>query len=184
MAKAPTVITAGTTVSGRIEGAEDVDVFGTVRGSIRLDGDLYVDSKARLEADLDVNNVVIHGIVVGNVAASGAVEISKSARIIGDITAPRVSLEEGALYRGTIDMGDVEGESGGKSRSSSRGRPSSRRSERSEKPAPAEKPAARPAPQKAAPQKKAPEPEPADDDDEPELPDAATKKKVAVKKRG
>ncbi len=194
MAKAPTVITAGVVVSGRIEGAEDIEVFGAVKGSIHLDGDVFVDEKARVDADLEVNNLTVHGILVGNVTASDAIELAASARVVGDLAAPRVIVQAGARYRGAIDMGDIEGEipgegkgragrgrsSGSKGRSSSRPAPS--RAARPEpepaRPAPARRPA-----KKAEPASEPPEPEPAEADDEPELPDAAKKKKVAVKKR-
>ncbi|MEZ4433430.1 MAG: polymer-forming cytoskeletal protein [bacterium] len=205
MAKAPTVITATTTVSGRIEGAEDIDVFGAIKGSVTLDGDLYIDEKARVEADLAVNHLVVHGILVGNVTATASVRITESARVIGDITAPRVALEAGARYRGTIDMGEIEGEEAkpasrerdrGRPASPARGVPTSRAATPS-RPAPAARPAARPsrdekpAPARAEqpPARKA-EPEPVEPEavaaateDEPELPEGAAAKKVAVKKR-
>lgn len=210
MAKAPTVITAGITVSGRIEGAEDIDVFGAIKGQVSLDGDLFIDEKARVEADLAVNHLVVNGILVGNVTATASVRIAESARVIGDITAPRVTLEAGARYRGTIDMGEGEGESdAGKSANRDRGRPSapargvpapravsaapsarpasaSRPAARPEKPAPREE---KPAPREekpAARKVEAPvaEPEPVViADDEPALPEGAAPKKVAVKKR-
>ncbi len=199
MAKAPTVITAGIVVSGRIEGAEDIEVFGAVKGSVHLDGDVFVDEQARVDADLEVNNLTVHGILVGNVTASDAIELASTARVIGDLTAPRVIVNGGALYRGTIDMGDIEDEIPGESKSS-RGK-SARGSSRSSRSAPARaarpereepKAAAKPEPKRPSRSRKkapepAPEPEPVDDvgddDDEPELPKAAAKKKVAVKKR-
>ncbi|MCA9541102.1 MAG: polymer-forming cytoskeletal protein, partial [Myxococcales bacterium] len=110
MARAPTIITAGTTVSGRIEGAEDVEVFGAVKGSVQLDGSLFIDEKARVDADLSVSSLTIQGILVGNAAASEVIELTASARVIGDLTAPRVIVEDGAHYRGTIDMGQIEGD--------------------------------------------------------------------------
>jgi len=195
MAKAPTVITAGIVVSGRIEGAEDIEIFGAVKGSVHLDGDVFVDEKARVDAELEVNNVTVHGILVGNVTASDSIELAPSARVVGDLTAPRVIVQAGALYRGAIDMGDIEGEipgegkaARGKSRGSSR--PSSRstpsRGARAERPEPKAAPAPEPARAARRPAKAAPEPEAiddVDDDDEPALPAAAKKKKVAVKKR-
>lgn len=202
MAKAPTVITATTTVSGRIEGAEDIDVFGAIKGSVTLDGDLFIDEKARVEADLAVNHLVVNGVLVGNVTATASVRITESARVIGDITAPRVTLEAGARYRGTIDMGEIEGEEAkpasrdrGRPASPSRGVPAARATSTS-RPAPAARPAPRrdekPAPardEKPAARKAEPEPVEPDTvsvpaiDDEPALPEGAAAKKVAVKKR-
>ncbi|MCA9556943.1 MAG: polymer-forming cytoskeletal protein, partial [Myxococcales bacterium] len=69
MAKAPTIITASTTVDGRVEGSEDVEIYGAVRGAVRLEGDLYVDGEARVDAEVEVTTIAIHGILVGNVQA-------------------------------------------------------------------------------------------------------------------
>lgn len=187
MAKAPTIITASTTVDGRVEGSEDVEIYGAVRGAIRLVGALYLDGEARVDAEVEVTSVAIHGILVGNVQASDSIEIFGSARVVGDLTAPRVVLHDGALYRGTIDMGEAPDEG------------ADRGTRGASRPAPARSAPARPAPSRPAPpparpapppRKEAPPPEPAvededgeDDDDEPALPDAAGKKKVQVKKR-
>lgn len=206
--KAPTVISAGVVVSGRVEGAEDVEVFGAIKGSVHLDGDLYVDENARLDADIEVTHLLVHGIVVGRVSASGSVELSPTARVVGDITAPRVIVQPGARYRGTIDMGDIEDEIPGEgkaSRGRDAGRGASRPAARSARPEPARtasparaarpeparsearpepKPAARPSREPAFTPEPEPAPEPViEDDEDPELPEAAQKKKVAVKKR-
>lgn len=108
MGKAATVIAAGTAISGHVEGAEDIDVFGRVEGSIRLEGALVVDEKARLDAQVDVTSVTVSGIVVGNVTASELIELTSSARVVGDMTAPRIIVEDGATYAGQIDTGNVE----------------------------------------------------------------------------
>ncbi|MHC4836562.1 MAG: bactofilin family protein [Planctomycetota bacterium] len=165
---APTVVAAGTTISGTIEGAEDILVQGAIKGSVRLDGNLTVEADARADADIEATEVRIHGILVGNVTASALVELTKGARVIGDLTAPQVIVEGGAGYRGAIDMGDLSGDGG-------RSRPST--------PARKATPARQPAP---APKAREAEPEPdsdADAGDEPELPAAASGKKVSVKKR-
>jgi cytoskeletal protein CcmA (bactofilin family) len=107
-AKSTTVIAPGTVVSGRVEGAEDLTVLGQLRGTLRLEGELLVDAEARVEADAEVTAAVIHGIYVGNVIASERVELSATARVLGDLAAPRIIIEEGAAFSGAIDMGDVE----------------------------------------------------------------------------
>jgi cytoskeletal protein CcmA (bactofilin family) len=169
-----TVIAAGTTVSGRIEGAEDIEVLGTIKGSVVLDGAMRVDEDARVEADLELTSLDIHGIVVGNVTASERITLHASARVIGDLTTPRVVLDDGALFRGAIDMGEAPDEG-------------SARPARARKSARSAAPAARPAraPKSRAAAAKAPpsEPEADDADEEPELPAAASAKKVSVKKR-
>lgn len=199
MAKAPTVITAAIAINGRIEGAEDVEVFGRIQGAVQLEGNLYIDEQARVDAEVEVTNLTIHGIYVGNATASESIELAPSARVVGDLTAPRVIVQAGARYRGMIDMGDVDSETpaaetgkrsgrGSRGRTgasrSSAGRSSTRRAARAE-PARAAEPAPTKKPRRA--KKPAPAPEPPEvveeDDLEPELPAAAATKKVSVKKR-
>ena len=171
MASAPTVIQAGTRVSGRIEGSEDLDVYGAVEGSVSLEGHLLIDGDARVDATLEVSELSVHGVLVGDATVSGTIELHKTARVVGDLVAPNVIVHDGALFRGLLDMGDAADAAPAPRRSSpSRAAPS---------------PAARPAARRPAP-RPAPEPEPEVAEvveDEPELPDAAPAKKVAVKKR-
>ena len=106
MAQATTVIAAGTSVSGRIEGAEDLDVFGSVDGAIALDGNINIAEGARLDADVEANVIHVAGIIIGNVTARQSIHLTTSSLVAGDITAPSVILDDGAKYRGHIDMGE------------------------------------------------------------------------------
>ena len=100
-----TVIAAGTTVSGNIEGTEDIDIFGMVYGSIRTEGALVVDADARVEAEIVVSSASISGMLVGNVVADELIELTSSAKVQGDLKAPRIVVEDGAAYSGEIDTG-------------------------------------------------------------------------------
>ncbi|MCA9526821.1 MAG: polymer-forming cytoskeletal protein, partial [Myxococcales bacterium] len=104
--KAVTVIAAGTVVAGRIEGAEDVDLFGRIEGSLKLKGALKIDEKARADAELDVTRLEVRGILVGNATASESIELFGTARVVGDLVAPRIIVRDGARFRGLIDMGE------------------------------------------------------------------------------
>jgi cytoskeletal protein CcmA (bactofilin family) len=102
-----TFIAAGTSVSGRIEGAESIEIHGVVDGAIQLQGDVLVDEKAHLNASVDANSVDISGVVVGNIVAQTRVHVHASAAVVGDISAPVVVIDDGARYRGFVDMGDL-----------------------------------------------------------------------------
>jgi cytoskeletal protein CcmA (bactofilin family) len=206
-AKSTTVIAPGTVVSGRVEGAEDLTVLGQLRGTLRLEGELLVDAEARVEADAEVTAAVIHGIYVGNVVASDRVELSASARVLGDLAAPRIIIEEGAAFSGAIDMGDVEGAEPAPRRAAAAtparpgARPAAPAAGRPGAPAPGRPapPPARPAPPPARPAATprpapppAPEPAPAlaeegggdePEGEEPDLPEGAAPKKVNVRKK-
>ncbi|MCB9522054.1 MAG: polymer-forming cytoskeletal protein [Myxococcales bacterium] len=153
-----TVIAAGTRISGRLEGAEDVQVFGNVQGTVHLEGALFIDTAARVDAECAVDRLEVHGILVGDVQASDVIELFKTARVVGDLSAPRIIVHEGAKIRGLIDMGDAPDEDEAPRRSAPARRPAT---PGRAAPPPARKPAPRPAPPRAsAPVEAPPAPEP------------------------
>jgi cytoskeletal protein CcmA (bactofilin family) len=102
-----TVIGPETRVAGEVRGDEDVVVHGRIEGRVALTAELTVEEGAILQADVEAKVVLISGVVVGNVSASDSVRLTPKARVVGDLTAPRVIIEAGAAYRGRLEMGDV-----------------------------------------------------------------------------
>jgi cytoskeletal protein CcmA (bactofilin family) len=92
-------------VKGELSGSEDLVVDGEVEGSIALRGQsLTVGPNGRVRANIEARNVVLHGRVDGDIHASDRVELRKSASLSGDITTARISIEDGAYFKGTIDI--------------------------------------------------------------------------------
>ena len=108
MADKETVIGVETRISGEIRGDEDLIVKGRVDGKIQLSHSLTVDKGAIVQADVDVKSLLVAGTLVGNIVASESVRLQASARVVGDLAAPRLLMELGAAYRGRVDMGDIE----------------------------------------------------------------------------
>ena len=108
MADKETVIGAETRISGEIRGEEDLVIKGRVDGKIHLSHALTIEKGAIVQADVDVRNLVISGTLVGSIVASESVRLLASARVVGDLAAPRVIMDAGAAYRGRVDMGDIE----------------------------------------------------------------------------
>jgi cytoskeletal protein CcmA (bactofilin family) len=108
MADKETIIGAATRISGEIRGEEDLVIRGRVDGKIQLSHALTVDKGAIVQADVDVKTLVVAGTLVGSIVASESVRLLASARVVGDLAAPRVMMESGAAYRGRVDMGDIE----------------------------------------------------------------------------
>jgi cytoskeletal protein CcmA (bactofilin family) len=108
MADKETVIGVETRISGEIRGEEDLVIKGRVDGKIHLSHALTVEKGAIVQADVDVRNLVISGTLVGNIVASESVRLLATARVVGDLAAPRVIMDAGAAYRGRVDMGDIE----------------------------------------------------------------------------
>lgn len=92
-------------VKGELSGSEDLYVDGEVEGSISLRGQsLTVGPNGRVRANIEARNVIVHGRVDGNVHASDRVELRKSASLSGDISTARVAIEDGAFFKGSIDI--------------------------------------------------------------------------------
>jgi cytoskeletal protein CcmA (bactofilin family) len=107
-----TIIGESILINGNLNGDEDLTVRGRVEGTLTLTKTLVVEQTGVVRAEVQVKNCVISGAVVGNVTASESVEITKAGRMVGDISAPRVIIVDGATFRGRIDMGEVDVEQG------------------------------------------------------------------------
>ena len=92
-------------LTGELSGAEDLLVEGRVQGKIRLPQNaVTVGSKGRVSADVQARLIEIEGEVDGQLSADELIVLRKSARVKGDLTSPRVVIEDGAKFKGTIDM--------------------------------------------------------------------------------
>jgi cytoskeletal protein CcmA (bactofilin family) len=110
MAEKETIIGPHTRVSGEIRGDEDVVVRGRVEGRVTLSSVFTVEESAIIQADIEARVVLISGVVVGNVHALETIRLAPRARMVGDITAPRVVMEEGATYKGRLEMSAASAE--------------------------------------------------------------------------
>ena len=92
-------------VKGELSGKEALVVDGEVEGSITLHGQrLTVRPNGRIHGDIEASHVILHGRLEGNIQASERVELFKSASFTGDISTPRISIEEGAFFNGKLDI--------------------------------------------------------------------------------
>jgi cytoskeletal protein CcmA (bactofilin family) len=91
---------------GDFSSAEDIAIQGKVKGSLRLqNASLYIDRNALVEASVSAKDVFVYGTMVGPVEAAGRVLLAAEANMKGDITADRLSVENGARYRGGVKTG-------------------------------------------------------------------------------
>ena len=96
---------AGLVIKGHITGTEDLQIEGKVDGPISLNGhELTVGSTAQLNSEIHAGDVVVFGKVSGNVHARGRVDIKKDGSIVGDISSARISIEDGAHFKGRIEI--------------------------------------------------------------------------------
>ena len=102
-------VVAGLRIKSQISGNEDLVVEGTVEGPIQLAGcTLTVGENGKVTGDIAAREVVVHGSVMGNVLASERVQIKASGSIVGDIGTARIIIDDGAHFRGSIEIGAKE----------------------------------------------------------------------------
>lgn len=99
------IVGAATVVRGELAGEEDLMVEGRVEGKIVLPQNaVTVGAKGRVAAEVHARAVLIDGEVEGNLVAEEQIVIRRSGRVRGDLVAPRVTIEDGARFKGSIDM--------------------------------------------------------------------------------
>ena len=92
-------------IKGEVTGDEDLVIQGKVEGTIDLnDHEVSVGQSGQVFADIKAKVIKIDGEVTGDIAGNEKVVISKSGNVRGNIVAPRVTLEDGAIFKGSIDM--------------------------------------------------------------------------------
>src|SRR4051794_32793166 len=92
-------------IKGELSGSEDLYLDGEVEGNIFLkDHSLTVGPNGRVRANIQAKDVVVHGKVDGNVQGTDRVELKKSAVLSGDISTQRIVIEDGAFFKGAIDI--------------------------------------------------------------------------------
>jgi cytoskeletal protein CcmA (bactofilin family) len=92
-------------IKGKIAGEEDLQIDGKVEGPISLPGQrLTIGRTGRVHSEITAREVIVHGNITGNLLAQERVEIKKDASVIGDITTARISIEDGAQFKGRIEI--------------------------------------------------------------------------------
>src|ERR1700686_2656659 len=92
-------------VKGEISSDEDLQIDGKVEGNISLRGHrLTVGRTAQLNSEINAREIIVYGNASGNLRARDRVEIKKDGQVIGDITTSRISIEEGAYFKGHIEI--------------------------------------------------------------------------------
>ncbi len=100
-------------VKGEVSGSESLYIDGKVEGAINLPGNrVTVGRNGQVAANIMAREVVVLGKVRGNISASDRVDIRSEGSLTGDVAAARISIEDGAYFKGGIDIrkpGDTKG---------------------------------------------------------------------------
>lgn len=107
MADEQCMIGEGIDINGRLTGSEDVAVEGRVEGTVALESTLRVAPEGTVVAEVEAESVVLEGTLDGDIVADETVRLVEGCNVTGNIRAPRINIEEGARFKGNIDM-DVD----------------------------------------------------------------------------
>jgi cytoskeletal protein CcmA (bactofilin family) len=92
-------------IKGEITGNEDLQIDGSVEGLVQLeDRKLTIGASARVAADIIAREVAVYGNVKGNLRARDRIEIKKDGSVVGDLTTARIMIEDGAYFKGSIEI--------------------------------------------------------------------------------
>ena len=92
-------------IKGELTGSEDLTIEGKVDGQIELrEHILTIGPNGKIKAQVFAKSIIVMGNVVGNISASDKINIRENGNVEGNISAPVVSISEGAHFRGNIDM--------------------------------------------------------------------------------
>jgi cytoskeletal protein CcmA (bactofilin family) len=92
-------------IKGQIISREDLYLDGELEGTVELqEHRLTIGPNGRVQANVKAREIVIIGAIHGNVEASDKIEIRKEARLVGDVRTARIVIEDGAYFKGSIDI--------------------------------------------------------------------------------
>lgn len=104
------VIGESVIISGDVTGKEDIVISGSVEGDINFrENNILIGNSGRINANVTAKNVIVEGEVKGELRASEQVTIKPDGRVTGDIRAPRVVLDDGCQFKGSVDMEEMPG---------------------------------------------------------------------------
>jgi len=105
MSREAAVIGASIHIDGDVRGEEDLLIEGEVSGTVQLkNNSLTIGPQGKVRADVYAHSIYVDGYLEGDLFGSERVHIRKSAQVKGNVTSPRVSVEDGAKFKGAIEM--------------------------------------------------------------------------------
>jgi cytoskeletal protein CcmA (bactofilin family) len=101
---ASTIIGAGITVEGEVTTDDDVIVQGTIRGKLTAKEGVTIEAGGVVEADIVSGPAHVAGTVTGNIQSTDRVDLQHGARVVGNVKATRITIADGAQFKGNVDM--------------------------------------------------------------------------------
>jgi cytoskeletal protein CcmA (bactofilin family) len=99
------LISADLTIEGKIEGAGHVRIAGAFKGDVNVQGNLTIESGAKITGQVRANTVVVAGELHGNIEAAVRVELLETGMVVGDVKAASLTVAAGSRMRGQVEFG-------------------------------------------------------------------------------
>ena len=107
---AESILAAGLTIEGKIEGNGNIRVAGRFKGNVNVKGELTIEPGAAIDGEVKADTVLVGGEVRGHLIANSRVEFKESGTLIGDLKAGSLTVAAGSKMRGKVEFGWKEGE--------------------------------------------------------------------------
>ncbi len=104
------ILAAGLTIEGKIEGNGNIRVSGRFKGTVNVKGELTVEPGASIDGEVNADTVFVGGEVRGQIVSSSRIELKESCTVIGDLKAGSLTVAAGSRMRGKVEFGWKEGE--------------------------------------------------------------------------
>ena len=104
------VLAAGLTIEGKIEGSGNIRVAGRFKGNVNVKGELTIEPGATIDGEVNAETVLVGGEVRGQIVSTSRVEFKESGTLIGDLKAGSLTVAAGSKMRGKVEFGWKEGE--------------------------------------------------------------------------
>jgi cytoskeletal protein CcmA (bactofilin family) len=112
-----TLLGRGSEFEGKLTFEGTVRIDGTLKGEVFSDDVLVVGEGARVEAEIEVGEIIVQGTIVGNIRAKRSIEILAPGRVVGDITTPSLQIDKGVIFEGRSFMEGIADRMSGAARS-------------------------------------------------------------------
>jgi cytoskeletal protein CcmA (bactofilin family) len=104
------IVAAGLTIEGKIEGSGNVRVAGRFKGNVNVKGQLTIEPGAAIDGEVHADTVFVGGEVRGQIVSTSLIEFKESGTLIGDLKAGSLTVAAGSKMRGKVEFGWKEGE--------------------------------------------------------------------------
>ena len=101
---AQTIIAAGITIEGELTSDDEVEIAGTFRGKVTSKDAVAIAAGAVVDAEVTGSTVSVGGQLTGNVVAADRVDLQAGGRLVGDVKTARLTIADGASFKGNVDM--------------------------------------------------------------------------------